>query len=190
MPSTSTRTDDEAAWRTALREAVLGLRRPLPSGHDAGPHRERRRPVVVLIDGDGGPTAGEVARHFGGDCRIVELGPVRAPPADGPLRWITALQGAELRLIAVEDVCYFRSDHKYTAVLTADGEALIRLSLRELAGRLDPARFWQIHRGTLVNVAAIRSARRDPQGQLELRLKSRPEMLKVSASWAHHFKHL
>lgn len=114
----------------------------------------------------------------------------RRRPELAPLRWITALQGRELRLIAVEEVCYCRSDHKYTAVVTADGEALIRMPLRELATRLDPATFWQIHRGTVVNAHAIRSVRRDDGGAFEVRLKARDECLKVSEAYAHRFKHL
>ncbi len=107
-----------------------------------------------------------------------------------PLRWITALQGRELRLIAVDEVCYCRSDHKYTAVVTADGEALIRMPLRELAARLDPETFWQIHRGTVVNAHAVRSVRRDDSGAFEVRLKARDDVLKVSEAYAHRFKHL
>jgi DNA-binding LytR/AlgR family response regulator len=32
----------------------------------------------------------------------------------------------------VDDVAYFQSDQKYTTVVTADGEALLRTPLREL----------------------------------------------------------
>jgi DNA-binding LytR/AlgR family response regulator len=39
--------------------------------------------------------------------------------AVGPLRWITVQRGRELQLITVDDVCYFRADHKYVAVVTA-----------------------------------------------------------------------
>lgn len=193
MPSTTTRAGDETPWRAELRDALRRLRRPTPSASEPErtTARERRRPVIVLVDGGAdGPTAAEVARQLGAGCRVVRVGPTGAAAADGPLRWITALHGCELRLIAVEDVCCFRSDHKYTAVLTAEGESLIRLSLRELAARLDPALFWQVHRGTLVNARAIHSVRRDDRGQLALRLKARPEVLKVSESCAYRFKHL
>ena len=41
-----------------------------------------------------------------------------------PLVWLTASSGKDTRLIMVEDIAYFQSDTKYTAVMTADGEAL------------------------------------------------------------------
>jgi DNA-binding LytR/AlgR family response regulator len=106
------------------------------------------------------------------------------------LRWVTASQGSETRLITVEEIHYFRSDAKYTVVATAEQESLIRIPIRELAERLDPAVFWQVHRGTLVNVNCIAGVARDFRGHLQLRLKQRPEMLAVSDSYAHLFRQM
>ena len=39
-----------------------------------------------------------------------------------PLVWLTASSGKDTRLIMVEDIAYFQSDTKYTAVMTADGD--------------------------------------------------------------------
>ncbi|WP_280155955.1 LytTR family DNA-binding domain-containing protein [Piscinibacter sp. XHJ-5] len=113
----------------------------------------------------------------------------RGPTTDR-LRWITVLQGRDVQLITVEDICYFRADSKYVAVVTAEGEALITTPLKELIERLDPAVFWQIHRGVIVNVNAIRSVRRTLAGHLELHLKQRSETLRVSAANAHLFKQM
>jgi DNA-binding LytR/AlgR family response regulator len=106
------------------------------------------------------------------------------------LRWITVLNGREVRLITVEDICYFRADSKYVAVVTVDGESLITTPLQELADRLDPAVFWRVHRSTVVNVNAVHSVRRTVSGHLELRLKQRSEALRVSSAHAHLFKHM
>jgi len=114
----------------------------------------------------------------------------QAPGADAPLRWITVQIGRELRLITVEDICYFRADNKYVCVVTAEGEALISTPLKELLARLDPEVFWQVHRGTVVNVNAVRSVVRGLSGKLSLQLKQRAEKLEVSASYAHRFKQL
>src|SRR5690606_14235129 len=78
-----------------------------------------------------------------------------AAGAAEPLTWLTASAGRETRLVLVDDVAYFRADHKYTTVVTAEGEALLRTPLRELLPRLDPAHFKQIHRSTIVNLKAI-----------------------------------
>ena len=60
----------------------------------------------------------------------------------------------------MDDVCYFQANDKYTSVFTAEGESLIRTPLRELAAQLDARHFWQVHRGTIVNVRARRRRRR------------------------------
>lgn len=119
--------------------------------------------------------------------------PLPAPAArpaadDAPLRWMTVQMGRELRLIAVEEICYLRADHKYVAVVTAENEALISTSLKEMLQKLDPACFWQIHRGTVVNIHAIRSISRGDDGALTLHLKQRKEQLPVSATHAHLFR--
>jgi DNA-binding LytR/AlgR family response regulator len=115
----------------------------------------------------------------------------RAPAAaESPLRWITVQIGRELRLITVEEVCYFRADNKYVCVVTADSEALISTPLRELLARLDPEVFWQVHRSTVVNINAVRSVVRGLTGRLALQLKQRPEKLEVSETYAHRFKQL
>jgi DNA-binding LytR/AlgR family response regulator len=104
------------------------------------------------------------------------------------LRWITASHGREVRLITISEVCYFRSDNKYTAVVTADGEALIRMSLRELIDQLDPATFWQVHRSAVVNANAIAGLIRDGHGRLSVKLKHRSETLPVSEAHASRFR--
>lgn len=110
-------------------------------------------------------------------------------PREGEyLRWITASHGREVRLITIAEVCYFRSDNKYTAVVTPDGEALIRMTLRELIDQLDPAVFWQVHRSAVVNANAIAGLLRDGQGRLSVKLKQRSETLLVSEAHASRFR--
>jgi len=106
------------------------------------------------------------------------------------LRWITASQGNDLRLITVEEIVYFRADNKYTLVVTAEQESLIRRPIKELIDELDPQTFWQIHRSTLVNVNAIAGVTRDITGHLRVRLKGRNETLAVSESYYHLFKQM
>ena len=111
-----------------------------------------------------------------------------APREDGHLRWITASHGKEVRLITVAEVVYFRSDNKYTAVVTAEGEELIRVTLRELLDQLDPAVFWQVHRNTVVNANAIAGVVRDFKGRLCVKFKQRSETLPVSEAHAARFR--
>src|SRR5690242_6079121 len=108
----------------------------------------------------------------------------------GFLRWINASQGQTVRVITVDDVCYFQADSKYTRVVTAEGEALIRKPIKELCDELDPSSFWQIHRGTIVNVQAIAGVVRDLRGRTQVRLKRRPELLSVSDAYTPRFRQM
>jgi DNA-binding LytR/AlgR family response regulator len=103
-------------------------------------------------------------------------------------RWLQATVGHQTKLITIREVLYFQSDSKYTRVVRANDEALIRKSLLELQETLDTNQFWQVHRGTLVNIEFIESVIRDGLGGLELVLKGRKERLKVSRSYRHLFK--
>ena len=107
-----------------------------------------------------------------------------------PLRWINAAIGDTVKLLTADEVLYFQSDTKYTRVALRDAEALIRKPLKELLDELDPQQFWQVHRGTIVNLTAIAGASRDLRGRLHLRLKERSETLLVAESYAHRFKQM
>ena len=113
-----------------------------------------------------------------------------AQPPREHLRWINASQGQEVRLITVDEVCYFQSDTKYTRVVTANSEALIRRSLKELQDQLDPSCFWQIHRSTIVNANAIAGVSRDFRGHISVKLKTRSEKLPVSEGHEHLFRQM
>jgi DNA-binding LytR/AlgR family response regulator len=104
------------------------------------------------------------------------------------LKWIRATLGSSMKLIAIEDVLYFQAEDKYTKVVTADGDALIKKSIRELFEALDPNAFWQIHRGTIVNLRAIARVERDWRDQPLVLLKGRSEKLAVSRTFASRFK--
>ncbi len=106
------------------------------------------------------------------------------------LQWIKASVGQTVRLIAVADVQYFQSDEKYTRVVLTDTEVLIRKPIKELLEELDPDRFWQIHRSTIVNTRAIAGVVRGLRDQADLKLVSRPETLTVSRNFTHLFKQM
>ena len=92
--------------------------------------------------------------------------------------------------ILVEDVAYFKAEDKYTVVVTAEGEALIRKPIRELLEALDPAAFKQVHRSTIVNMRAIAAVARDETGRGTIRLKNRPEALSVSIPYMALFRNM
>ena len=106
------------------------------------------------------------------------------------LQWIKATVGQNLRLIPVGEVLFFQSDEKYTRVVMAEGEALIKTPIRELLDGLDPEVFWQIHRSTLVNVSAITAVTRDFRGQAHVKIKGKDDSLVVSRIYSHLFKQM
>lgn len=106
------------------------------------------------------------------------------------LRFIKALVGQEIRIIPVDEVVYLEATDKYVNVVSTSGEALIRTSLRELTQQLDPDRFWQIHRGTVVNIDCVASAVNQSLGRLSLKLRDRTESLPVARQYAHLFKQM
>ena len=111
------------------------------------------------------------------------------PRADAPpLAWITASNGRDTVLIMLEDVVYFRADNKYTTVVTAAGESLLRTPLRELLEVLDPLHFRQVHRSTIVNMKAVAAVSRDDTGRGVLRLRQRAETLVVSQPFMSLFR--
>ncbi|QHE92327.1 LytR/AlgR family response regulator transcription factor [Pandoraea fibrosis] len=106
------------------------------------------------------------------------------------LRFVRASVRDEIRIVPVEDVCFFEAADKYVVVATTDGDLLIRTSLRELMPQLDPSRFWQVHRSTVVNVAEVVSAQHTPLGRLTLKLKRRKDRVAVSRQYAHLFRQM
>jgi DNA-binding LytR/AlgR family response regulator len=110
-----------------------------------------------------------------------------APPA-ARLSVIQASVGSAIHMVPVDTVLYFEAADKYVRVVTAEREHLIRTSLRELLPQLDPARFWQVHRGTVVRADAIATAVREETGKVTLTLRGCADKLVASRLYAHLFK--
>jgi DNA-binding LytR/AlgR family response regulator len=110
------------------------------------------------------------------------------------LRWIRAQAGKTVRLIAIDDVDYFRSDAKYTIVAWRDGgkaaEAVVRAPLKELLEQLDAAQFAQVHRSVVVNLRAISHVKRHDNDTAEIHLRGRDDVLPVSRNYLHLFRQM
>jgi DNA-binding LytR/AlgR family response regulator len=114
----------------------------------------------------------------------------KIPSPSRRLRWIKAAVGKQIKLIAVDDVVYFQSDTKYTRVVMAQSEALIRTPLKDLVSELDPDRFWQVHRSTVVNLGQVAGVLREDAERQFVLLKSRTEKLAISRQFTHRFKQM
>jgi len=109
-------------------------------------------------------------------------------PAQPPLRYVRASQGELTHQIDVADVLFFHADDKYTCVQTAQAEYLIRTPIAELVSQLDPGRFWQVHRSTLINLAHLAGTRKDGVSRVFVRFKQHGRELPVSRAYVHRFK--
>jgi DNA-binding LytR/AlgR family response regulator len=143
---------------------------------------QRLQERLALLDGP--QSTGEVL-----GTEIQRIAHALQPAANAPrLSVITAAVGAVTHLIPVEDVLYFEVTDKYLNVVTREREALIRMTLRGLLLRLDPERFWQVHRSLVVQARCIAQLERTEEGRLWLSLRDHPARLGVSRLFAHRFK--
>jgi DNA-binding LytR/AlgR family response regulator len=155
-----------------LRDTVQRLQARLPSrGSMADADGPQRPEFGALLD----RVADELRRRGAGRAH---------------LQWIKASVGSTVRLIPIEQVLYLRADAKYTAVVWQGGEALIRTTIRELADALDPARFVQVHRSAIVNLAHVDRFTHGPGESGEVHLRGRDERLAVSRSYVHLFRQM
>jgi DNA-binding LytR/AlgR family response regulator len=106
------------------------------------------------------------------------------------LRWLNCGQGSEIDVIATGEVLFFQSRDKYTAVITADKERYVRSPLRELLNELDPDEFWQVHRSSVIRVAAIERVVKDEVGKMRVKLRGTSELVTVSAAFTGRFRQM
>lgn len=120
---------------------------------------------------------------------------LRKDTASAPLRWLRVSVGQQLRLIAIDEIDFLRSDEKYTLVAWRSddgklGEGLIRTPLKELIAQLDAAQFAQVHRSVVVNLRAISHVTRGDNETADIHLKGRSEVLPVSRTYLHLFRQM
>lgn len=166
---------DDAAIAAFERGAVDYLLKPVT--------RERLAMTLARVRARAAwaPTAGGAAiaelEHLVAELRQ------RGRAGAQPLRWITATVRDTVTLYGIEQVLAFQSQDKYTRVLTATDDAIIRTSLKELQPRLDPEEFWHVHRSAIVRASAIEKVVRDELGKHWLLLRGRGERLPVSSAF-------
>ena len=137
-----------------------------------------------LADRAASPQAGDMA------ALMQRVGSIEAPEAEAieRIKVIRAGVGNTVRMIPVADVVCFEATEKYVNVVTPTGEALVRMSLRELMARIDSTDFLQVHRSVVVNSNSIVSATRDESGHYSLSLRGLQRPLKVSRAFGHLFR--
>lgn len=113
-----------------------------------------------------------------------------APSPPTYLRWLTASAGRRTYLIEVDDIVYLKSDSKYTRLVCRDSQHLIEESLKKILGRLDPERFRQVHRSTVVNLREVLLVERDDTatGTGLVKFRNHPEVVRISAPYLRELR--
>ncbi len=102
---------------------------------------------------------------------------------------VEAIETGELpgtQWMKVDDIEYFEADSRGTRAVSAAGEAVVRMPLKQLVAQLDPGRFTQINRFAVVNQRHIQDTRRLDDDTMVLSLRERAKTLAVS----RHFQPL
>jgi DNA-binding LytR/AlgR family response regulator len=184
--------------RRRLATTAAGAGSAAGGAHDAAPGGEhvaaRGGDQVAALGGALGqtPMPGPAPDNAALDDLLQRLAGelARRAPAQPWLQWIKASSGNTVRLIPVDEIVFLRSDEKYTLVVWAGGEAVIRKTLRELGDELEPGRFVQVHRSAIVNLHHVSHVVRGANETADVHLRGRPEVLPVSRSYLHVFRQM
>lgn len=113
---------------------------------------------------------------------------LRASSDPSRIKWINTTSGNLIKIFPIEEVLFLESDTRYTRVVSANAEGLVRMTLRDLRKGLDPDLFWQISKSAVVCMRAIASARKDEMGNITVELRGHAEQLKVHKPYAWRFR--
>lgn len=177
---------NEYAVQAFEREAVDYLVKPVNDARLAETvERLRKRLSAPAPSAENSTATGELGRALDLIKRLADT--ASGTSAAPHLKFLRAGLGDTVRIVPVDEVTHLQAQDKYVSLYTADGEQLIRISLKELADQLDPNVFVQVHRSTIVNMRAVATAERDFTGRVMLTLKGVKEKVQVSRQYAHLF---
>lgn len=88
-------------------------------------------------------------------------------------------QGADLHLLAIDEIIYFHADQKYVMAKTAEREYLLDESLKALEEEFSN-KFLRIHRNALVSLQHIEELHKQADGQVLVTFHDFKETLAVS----------
>jgi two-component system LytT family response regulator len=95
----------------------------------------------------------------------------RSSLASGPLTRLFVRHGDRIVPIPVEGIRRIQAQGDYAEIHAAEGVYLMHVTLSELAARLEPARFRQVHRSHIVNLDAVEHLQPYDDRRLAIRLR-------------------
>jgi len=114
---------------------------------------------------------GEEGRGKGEAARAVTASRL-SPPASRFTERIPVESRGKVRFIPVSDIDYIVADGPYAELVVGDRKHLIREAMQNLQNRLDPTRFFRIHRSVIVQLDRVDSILKSPSGDCEVQLKN------------------
>ncbi|HTX24565.1 MAG TPA: LytTR family DNA-binding domain-containing protein [Steroidobacteraceae bacterium] len=134
--------------------------RGLLQGERRGEARGETRVAATAGTSGGEPTA---AAGAGGGA---------APPRAAYLERIAVEMRGQVRVVPVETIEYITASGPYAEIHVGDKTYIIRERMQTLEERLDPSRFFRIHRSVIVRLERIDTLLREPGGDYAVQLKS------------------
>lgn len=102
---------------------------------------------------------------------------------------IASRLGDRLWFLDLKDVSHFYAEDKLTYAVSGDKAYCVDYAITDLEKKLDPKKFFRIHRSTVVNLAWIKEVSSLPGGSLNIRLKdAKGTDLTVARDRAREFK--
>jgi two-component system LytT family response regulator len=105
-------------------------------------------------------------------------------------RWpekITIKDGSDIQFIRVADIAWVDAAGDYMCIHAAGKTHIMRITMKQLEGMLNPAVFLRVHRSTIVNSAVITGAQTLTNGEFLLNLEGGTQ-LKVSRSYRERIR--
>ncbi|MEO7101920.1 MAG: LytTR family DNA-binding domain-containing protein [Gemmatimonadaceae bacterium] len=90
-------------------------------------------------------------------ARLADAIAATVPASDGHLTRISARVGDKLVVMRLSDVSWIEADGDYMRVHSKGHSMLVRMTMRDLEQRLDPATFVRVHRSSVINIDFISS---------------------------------
>ena len=84
--------------------------------------------------------------------------------------------GGRVIFVNPSDVDWIEADNYYVKLHVGGRAHLLRLSMKELEGRLDPKTFWRTHRSAIINLDRVRELHQHPSGEYVVVLRDGTEL--------------
>jgi len=174
---------DQYAMQAFEANALDYLLKPIDDARlDAAVERARERLLAREADHHRGQLLRLLGSLSGRPDLTLEQALADADGASAFEQRLSIRDSGRILRVPIEDILWIDAAGDYMCVHTPGDTHVLRATMRDLEGRLDPRRFQRIHRSTIVNVARVKELRSHLNGEYFLILDS-GQQLKLSRSY-------